>query len=244
MFELSPPSQPGGSWTEALLYSFQGWPDGFFPASGLVFGSQGELYGTTTLGGSFACGPGCGAIFQLTPPSQPDGAWTKSDIYQFSGNNGANPLGNLIVDTSGNLYGTTQYGGPSYCHVGGDFGCGLVFELSPPSQPGNPWTESILYEFREPVTGDGHDPSSGVIMDGSGDLFGTTLRGGESDAGTVFELTPPAQTGGLWVKRQFGLGTVVGGSIDPYAGLAFGPERAVTMTGIAGSSGAVFSLGL
>jgi uncharacterized repeat protein (TIGR03803 family) len=201
VFELSPPSSPGGAWIETVLYSFQGMPaDGAQPVAGLVFDSVGNLYGTASLGGINAddCIGGCGTVFELSPPAAPGGTWTETVLYFFQGGNGiinfdgSTPLGGVIFDPAGNLYGTTERGG---------FGPGTIFELSPPSQPGGAWSEAILHHFAggEGGGGEGGLPQAGVTFgpDG-GTLFGTTLEDGSAGGGTVFSLQPPSRPGGHW----------------------------------------------
>jgi uncharacterized repeat protein (TIGR03803 family) len=193
VFELSPPSAQGGEWTEAVLYSFQGIPsDGAQPVAGLVLDGAGNLYGTTSLGGFNGpdCDGGCGTVFELSPPAAPGGNWTETVIYFFQGfNDGSDPLGAMIFDPAGNLYGTTFFGGG----VGGG---GTVFELSPPSQPGGSWTETLLHAFT--ASNDGGGPEAGVAMGSNGALFGTTFFGGLNGRGTVFRLKQPSIQGGPW----------------------------------------------
>jgi uncharacterized repeat protein (TIGR03803 family) len=246
VFELFPPSAPGGAWAEKVLYSFHGWPDGYYPMAGLVFDAQGNLYGTTIQGGKFGgnllCEGGCGTVFELLRP-QPGHAWTKTEIYLFGGTDGVHPSGNLIVDGAGNFYGTTQMGGIGACSH--RVGCGNIYELSPPSQSGGAWTATNLYAFHGQESGEGYSPMAGVIRDGLGNLYGTTLKGGSSKgsaAGTVFKLT--RQPDGSYTKSQFDLSTVSTGAQNPQGGLMFGPGKAVTGTGSAGGEvwGAVFSI--
>jgi uncharacterized repeat protein (TIGR03803 family) len=245
VYELSPGS--GGSWTEKVLYQFQGAPDGQTPIGTLAFGKNGNLYGVTQLGGSGGgvafelspasggawtentiytftgagqpgqpdyglisdkagnlygvtsggdengvCGSesiGCGLVYELSPNGS--GEWTVTVIFTFDGTNGFRPTGNLIFDTAGNLYGTTADGGDlSGCNFGG--GCGLVYELMPAG--GGKWTEKLLHAFL-PGSG-GNSPFGGVTMDSSGNLYGTTLYGGASNNGVVFRLTKPSS--GRW----------------------------------------------
>lgn len=122
-------------WQEQVLYHFQGSPDGAYPTAGLVADAHGNLYGTTMGGGtapSTCYGVGCGTVFELSPNS--NGTWSEKVLYTFCASNsncpdGSNPLGGLVFDGAGNLYGTTQYGGNfSNCSLDG---CGVVFELSP-----------------------------------------------------------------------------------------------------------------
>jgi hypothetical protein len=92
-------------------------------------------------------------------------------LYTFQGgSDGSSPIGDLIFDSAGNLYGTTQYGGGGSCSLNGYQGCGTVFELSPNGNGG--WTETILYSFQD--SSDGEQPSAGLIFDGAGNLYGTT----------------------------------------------------------------------
>ena len=129
-----PPAVRGGIWTKATLYSFSGGSDGANPVAGLIFDTGGNLYGTTSQGGS----SDAGTVFKLTPPTAPGGAWTKTTLYSFAGgNDGADPIAGLIFDT-GSLYGTTEYGGSGY---------GTVFNLTPPTAPEGTWTKTTLYSF-------------------------------------------------------------------------------------------------
>ncbi len=200
--------------TETVLYSFAGGSDGTLPTSALVADKLGNLYGTTSEGGnSNACGPfgvqSCGVVFQLTSSS---GGWTESVIYSFTGGtDGGTPYGGLVVDSAGNLYGTTSAGGAS--------GQGTVFELTPGS--GGTWTETVLHSF----TGgsDGAYPRAGLIMKGNS-LFGTTVQGGSGttcglfggSCGTVFKLVH-SKSG--WTEKV--LYSFLGGSDGgfPFAGL-------------------------
>ncbi len=145
VFKLTPNGD--GSWTESVLHSFKGGTDGIYPTAhgSLIFDAAGNLYGATADGGQGSCGvwaPGCGTIFELTPNS--DGSWTENVLYRFSGKDGANPDPTLIFDNSGNLYGTTEWGGKVSCtnHYAG---CGVVFELTPNAN--GSWKESVLHRF-------------------------------------------------------------------------------------------------
>jgi uncharacterized repeat protein (TIGR03803 family) len=178
---------------EKILYSFSG-DDGAWPLAGLIRDATGNLYGTTSGGGGFStqrCNAyGCGTVFELTPGV--NGTWTETVLYSFTGQaDGSQPASNLIFDGDGNLYGTTVAGGSSTypCDVGG---CGVVFRLSRTAN--GEWKEEVLHSF----TGldDGNAPSSGLILDADGKLYGTTLQGGLDNVGVVFELSPKA--GGGW----------------------------------------------
>src|SRR5579862_599150 len=141
----------GGIWTEKVLYQFQGGNDGSGATGGMIFDASGNLYGTTYAGGGSAnCSRGCGTVFELSPPSMPGGSWTETVLYSFEGGpaDGASPMGALIFDQGGSLYGMTRWGGGGNCPVNDNTGCGTVFRVTPPSEPGGPWTETVLYSFQ------------------------------------------------------------------------------------------------
>lgn len=230
VFMLTAASGPNG-WQQTVLYSFRGTAssDGSSPQDSLVFDSKGALYGTTASGGV----NGDGTVFKLTPPATKGGAWTETVLYSFKGgSDGSNPASGLIFDTAGALYGTTSIGGSS--------NFGTVFKLTPNAKA-TAWTESILYTF----TGlsDGGKPYAGLALK-SGALYGTTLDGGSSSQGEVFELTPPAKSGGAWTQTV--LYSFTGGKDGgkPYAGVVFNSSGSLfSTTGSGGSGyGTVFSL--
>lgn len=179
VFEVSPPSLPGGAWTETVLYRFAGEPDGFDPFGALTLDSHENLYGTTYSGGS----GGGGTVFELSPRGA---AWTETILHNFSygRTDGAVPVGTLIFDRLGNLYGATEFGGNPCEFDDARYGCGTVFELSPGAN--NSWSETLLDLF--PLEGPWpRQPGAGLILDSDGYLLGTTLYGGD-DYGTVFEV--------------------------------------------------------
>jgi len=183
VFELSPTSD--GNWNETLLHSFAGFAgeesDGAQPHAALVFDSAGNLYGTTSFGGSAKCTQGCGTVFKLTPTS---GSY--ESLYMFSGGSaGQEPYGRLVFDGQGNLYGTTLQGGTACTS-----GCGIVFRLVPGS---NGWQESVLYTFLG--GSDAASPYAGVTFDAAGNLYGTSYAGGSSGNGTIFKLAPGSSGG-------------------------------------------------
>jgi uncharacterized repeat protein (TIGR03803 family) len=148
--------------TETILHSFGGSSDGGEPYAGLITDSAGNLYGTTTVGGA----NGGGTVFRISPGGM------ETVLYSFGASNtdGYNPLGGLVMDSAGNLYGTTQMGG---------YGSGTVFKIN------SAGTEKILYDIG--ASFDGEYPYSGLVMDSAGNLFGTTQYAQQSD-GTVFEI--------------------------------------------------------
>jgi uncharacterized repeat protein (TIGR03803 family) len=202
VYQLTPGPTHGSAWTESLIQTFGEIPgDGAGPLAALTLGHGGVLYGTTSYGGSgLACQAeysGCGTAFQLTPPTSPGGAWTYSVIYNFTGINGdgANPAANLAVGNDGALYGTTEYGGSAASYSacpGSGFvypGCGIVFQLTPPTAPNGAWTETILHSFSG-ANGDGTTPVAGLTRSPNGVLYGTTTAGGTAGRGTVFAVAP------------------------------------------------------
>lgn len=189
VFQLTPPSDSKSPWTETILHSFAASGDAAFPSSELVMDEHGNLYGTTTLGGT----NNLGAVYEVSPPKAPGAPWTEAVIFSFNGSDGTLPAGRLLLDGSGALYGTTDGGG-----AGSE---GTVFKLTPPVVAGDPWSETVLYSFSGGV--DGSNPAAGVVMDNKGRLFGTAQHGGTGDpkvGGVVFELDPPTVAGGAWTE--------------------------------------------
>lgn len=222
--------------SETVLYKFTGGSDGAIGGNNMAVDSAGNLYGTTISGGnsSTECGvyagiPGCGVVFELS--SAEGGPWKQTVLHTFSGGtDGAVPNGGVILDSEGNLYGTTLFGGdekPANCQAVGTFaaGCGVVYKLTP--TPHGPWTETVLYKFKGGA--DGSEPWDPLILDSSGHLYGTATYGGDIDSclppygcGVVFKLTPTGK--GPWkesVLHSFGGGT---DGITPYSGLTFDPQ--------------------
>ncbi len=165
-------SRSGSKWTETVLYSFTGGRDGANPQySSLTFADR-RIFGVTTAGGD----SNDGTVFQMTLSSGSD--WTETVLYSFRGStkgDGAKPEGTLVADSTGNLYGTTTFGGSAKCTLGKDglpnkAGCGTVFKLEPTN---GGWTENVLYLFQG--RGDGGYPQSGLVRDpASGRLYGAT----------------------------------------------------------------------
>ena len=164
-------------WTESVPYQFNpvsGFKDGYHPNGGLIFDSSGNIYGTTTAGGTHAAG----TVFQLSPSG---GSWTETVLYNFgpSPSNGIDPNGNLVIDHAGNIIGTTRDGGDPNCR------CGVIFELT---HNGSGWTETILHSFT--LQPDGGYPAGGLISDAAGNLYGETPYGGAILGGVVYQLMP------------------------------------------------------
>lgn len=241
-------SRRTGNWTFSTLFDFTTLDQGYAPMSGVIFGPDGSLYGTTSDGGgenSF------GVVYNLKPPPTLCRAfscpWSETILLTFDVGNGAYPLGNLVFDNAGNLYGTTLEGGR---------GSGVAYELSPSH---GSWTETVLDYFsgEEPYTGfaidgagnlysttcvpdggviyelnhagwqfqtlfsfdyfDGSNPFGGVIFDSSGNLYGGTECGGTGHDGTIFELSP---SGGGWtLNTLYNFGNGANECGGPYARL-------------------------
>jgi hypothetical protein len=212
IYQLAPPSS-GITWTRSTLYTFAGGSDGIGPMGGLIADSTGALYGVTANGG---CTPtlsypvGCGIVFKLTPPGAGKTAWTETVLYRFQGGSadGAYPMAPLAMDSAGNLYGATEYGGAQNCTtLSGtpDGRCGIVFKLT---NNAGTYAESVLHIFNDGT--DGSIAGGGVVLDKLGNVYGTALQGGTdtglclnfgySGCGQVFELAKP-KTGAVWKKK-------------------------------------------
>jgi len=270
-------SESGGVWSETVLFSFAGGAsDGAWPCGRLAIDSSGNIYGTASGGGTNANG----TVFEL---SESGGVWTETTLYKFAGGttDGVTPQGNVVIDSHGNLWGTTTYGG--------SHNVGIVFELAKPTPPSTTWTETVPHIFTSGTTdgrfpfnllidssgniwgttatgganGDGtmfeipsggsysmlfsfsngYEPEGALIIDSSGNLWGTTLGGGANGHGEVFELT---ESLGVWSETavySFVAGTSDGQ--EPYGGLAVdssGNLYSTTYVGGANGFGVVFKL--
>jgi hypothetical protein len=191
VYKLMPPAPGQAAWAKRTLHSFTRGADGIVPQGRLLLDYYGNLYGTTIEGGTGPCTDslynvvGCGVIYRLTPPGLGQTTWTESILHNFTGPDGAFPQGGLLIDAAGALYGTTSGGGPASNAILGSYG--LVFKLSPPTQGGSRWTETILYSFD--ITTSGDTPVDELTGDPFGNLFGATNLGGPHYNGTVFEIS-------------------------------------------------------
>jgi uncharacterized repeat protein (TIGR03803 family) len=226
VFELSPPAPPATEWKETIIHYFKG-SDGGMPYSSLIVDKKGNFYGTTSIGGA----SDDGTVFELEPPQAKEKKWTETVLFSFSGGDGANPQSGLVVDDEGAFYGVTFYGG-------GPESIGVVYRLSPPAKDGGKWKESVLHIFTIPTTptgaicyicaNGGGNPYGALAITKDKVLYGTTVWGGDNDAGTVFRLEPPGDGSGAWtetVLHSF-TGTVTeppgadnGDGINPYGDL-------------------------
>lgn len=224
VFKLTPNAD--GGWSEAVLHSFD-FSDGAAPEATLIFDAVGNLYGTTNSGGANTYG----TVFKLKP--KPDGNWRHRVLYNLCSqpycSDGASPPGGVTLDASGNLYGTGRVGGIDH-----DFG--TAFKLAP--NPDGTWTQSVLHTFGGI---EGAYPSSGLLLDGSGNLYGTTNEGGAKGYGTAYQLVPQRDGDGTYeVIRTFGRRASL-----PSGALVFDPTASLygtTQSGGAYGFGSVFKL--
>src|SRR5271165_268149 len=232
VFELS---FSGGTWTKTKLLDFGGTA-GEYPVAAPILDASGNLYGTTSSGGTKNGG---GTAFEL---SNTGSGWTETILHNFlGGTDGQEPSAGLIFDHAGNLYGTTFYGGAGGCQGG----CGTVFELSPSS---GGWTETIIQNFTQDATG--YHLNSGVIMGAKGKIYGTTRDGGNlkqcvpTGCGTVFEMV---FSNGAWTRTRlysFGGFNLHDGSV-PFAGVVLnrkGHLIGTTVFGGANHPGTVYEV--
>jgi hypothetical protein len=176
-FKLLTPAKSGEAWAEKVIHRFTGGTDGATPAAGLTPGKDGSFYGPSGGGGKY----NRGLVFHLTKAKR--GRWMESVLYDFVGNQAGQNPGELTFDFDGNLYGVAA-GGQSFN--------GLIFRLNHPAH-GNSWPLTVLYNFMP--AGDGAGPEAGLIFDGAGNLYSTTVVGGSgkdctNGCGTVFEASP------------------------------------------------------
>ena len=188
VFEMSP--NPDGTWTETVLYTFNGENDPSSVRASVILDASGNMYGTSVGGGDY----GNGTVWQLSPNS--GGSWTETILHSFTdSSDGGWLVGGLIFDAAGNLYGAASHGGA--------YGYGVVYELTPNSD--GTWTENELYSFTGGMDGAGPDHPN-LVFDSAGNLYGVTVGGGEgtcsfifwSQCGVVYELTPNGD--GTWTE--------------------------------------------
>ena len=216
-------SQKNGAWVLSTLYNFMGGTDGNQPQNGVIFGTDGSLYGTTLYGGT----AGDGIVFKLQPSPTFCRSilcpWQETIVHSFAGgSDGSSPSSAVSFDSAGNFYGTTQAGGAGqFC---GQSGCGVVYKFAP-SNGG--WNESIVYAFNGGI--DGEQPTGGVVMNAAGDFFGT-CNDNCPIHGSVYQLAP---TGSgytkSWIYRFTGgtdgydaNGLIIDASGNLYGTMSFG----------------------
>jgi uncharacterized repeat protein (TIGR03803 family) len=212
--------------TYTVLHAFSG-PDGNAPFAGLIADRAGNLYGTTSAGGSGGCsqGQGCGTVFRL---SRAGSGWVLTSLYEFKGeDDGWEPMARVMFGPDGSLYGTTEYGG---IQPGIQDGYGTVFKLTPPpnicGSISCPWVHTVLYRFRG--GSDGGVPGPGdLTFDSAGNIYGTTELGGianpncfwqQQGCGVIFEL---AKSGHDWTESVLYSFTGGNDGDTPNAGVIF-----------------------
>ena len=214
-------------WRASALHIFTGFPaDGAQPGYGdLTWDKQGNIYGTTILGGSVDVG----IVYELMPPIPPSKTWTENVIWNFTGPDGKYPQNAVIFDGNGNLLGTTMQGG--------QHGFGTIFKLTP-SQNG--WVETNIYDFQG--GNDGKSPIAGLTLDSAGNLYGATSDGGSGGAGTAFELAPSGDT--YTFKLLYSFSGQQGRNCGPWASLTIDAAGSLYGTTYCGSpgSGSIFRL--
>jgi hypothetical protein len=209
VFELT---ATGGQWMLNVLYSFTGQLDGGSPWSGVTFDSAGDLYGTTTTDGEYTGG----TVFELIREGE---SWTLSTLHQFvPATDGDSSFGNLLFDAFGNLWGTTRFGGAGQA--------GTAWELSPSN---GEWNLNVLHSF----TGGTYGPQAPLVRDHAGNLYGTSLNGGQYHQGSVFELTPINGSWNYTVLHDF-----TGGSdgAEPYSAIVLDASGNIYGTAFAGGT--------
>jgi uncharacterized repeat protein (TIGR03803 family) len=174
VFRLAPNNQ-NDKWNLKVLYSFEsGNAFAGYPQAALTFDKAGALYGSREAGGDF----GYGFVYKLSPPQTPGADWSAAALYSFMpGRDGLSPLGRVVLDSAGAVYGTATYGGS---------GNGIVYKLTSQGSD-EPWKETILHTFNGT---DGSFPYSTLRLDSSGALYGPTSGGGQYNFGTIFRLHP------------------------------------------------------
>lgn len=202
VFKMKPPAVKGGAWGFRTMYRFLGGTtDGFGPVGPVTLDKAGNLYGTTFSGGTYiytSASGFSGTVYKVTPAG---GGWTESVLWNFGGpGDGAYTYSGLVLDSVGNLYGTTQNGGTS--------GWGTIFEVSPPASGSTTWTESLLYNFPAAGKVAGNEPLTGLVADSHGNLFGTASGLDDTHpacCGSIYRLSPAS--GGGWTFKV--LSTVI-----------------------------------
>jgi uncharacterized repeat protein (TIGR03803 family) len=224
VYELS--ETKSGQWKQKVIHIFTGGDDGATGSLGLLLVESGNLYGIAELGGAH----GQGTAFELSPAS---GKWKIRVLDGFKGMPHAGfPYGGLISDAGGSLYGTTYYGGAN--------GLGSVFKLTPGTN--GKWSQSVLYSFKTGT--DGNSPTSTLVFDAQGNLYGTTSAGGDANGdGTVFKLT--TTSGGKWHESIVHRFQNNHDGANPYYGLTLdkaGNLYGTTAAGGSHSQGVIFEI--
>jgi uncharacterized repeat protein (TIGR03803 family) len=224
VFKLSP--QAGGSWTETILHNFGNGTDAQGIYAGVVLDATGNIFGMSYNGGAY----GEGSVFEVSPKT--GGGYSERVLHSFNVNgvDGFEVFAGVILDSAGNLYGTTA--------AGGAYNDGTVFELV---KSGGGYREKIIHNFNYNGR-DGVGPQGGLIFDSAGSLYSTTSQGGIYNSGTVFELSP--HSGGWSIKILHSFDSKTGDATNPVAGVTFDALGNMygTANGGAYGHGAVFEM--
>ena len=225
-FELLP--NPDGTWNFQVIYQFLGGNDGANPV-GIRTGPGNVLYGATMSGGGSGCfSQGCGTVFMLAPNSS--GSWTETVLYRFSGgSDGSQPISGVTLDSAGNIYGTTGFGG--YVCPDEGAGCGVVYKLS--RQTDGTWRGKVLHTFGH--GNDGMQPWGPVSLDLQGNLYGTTFFGGTFGEGTVFGLSKDSS--GRWNEKPLHAFTSAADGYSPRERLEFDHSGNLYSSSTGGATG-------
>jgi uncharacterized repeat protein (TIGR03803 family) len=236
IFKLTPPTVSGAPWAETTLHQFLGHRGGIAPAGGLTMSATGGLVGATGYGGlpSHACKDyTCGLVYELR--EKKNGTATFKVLHYFTNSpDGSDPIGNLVADTTGALYGTTVFGGAA--------GCGTVYKLIPPPDGQGEWSEQVIYSMTCSTTG---EALAGPTLDAAGNLYQTTTNGGESGNGVIFKLTRPTADATEWTYSsvfEFTGGSLGVGPISPVTIDAHGHLYGTTEPAIGPDFGIAYDL--
>ena len=194
----------GENWVHEVLYEFTSGPDGGQPYGGVTLDAEGNVYGTTVVGGTgLACEDGCGTVFKLTRTGS---GWSQSTLHSFQGGtDGSGAGGPVTFDHLGNLYGLTP--------TGGNYGIGTVFQLTPLAN--GTWRETIIHHFTGAEDG-GAGSAGRLLVDANRNIFGVATVGGTNGVGTVFQMTPVGEAWDFTTLYSF-IGSP--GGVFPYGGL-------------------------
>jgi uncharacterized repeat protein (TIGR03803 family) len=225
---ISPLCAAPAAWTESVLYS--AGSIGTYLKTGVILGPSGKLYGEANGGGQQKQG----TVFELQPPTGKATSWIGTVLHNFSGTDGSSAGAGLVSDKTGNLYGTRE--------LGGRWGLGVVFELSPPAAGKTAWTTTVIHEF---TGSDGGNPAAALTLDAAGNLYGTTLFGGTDNGGIVFKFTRPAAGKTAWAETVLHRFNDDLDGVTPFGGVIFdeaGNLYGTTADGGAAGEGTVYKL--